>query len=70
MITIEWLQGQIETLTERKNEAEWRMAQAKRSLLAANWEYREAISAYNDLDGLVSGLKGELAYQERKSCSK
>ena len=67
MITIDWLQGQIETLTERKEEAEQRMVKTRNAAAAANREYKEALSIFNDLDGLVSGLKDELAYQEAKA---
>ena len=66
MITIGWLQGQIETLTERKDEAERRMVQARKAAAAANQEYREALSVVNDLAGLVCGLRDELEYMERK----
>ena len=69
MITIDWLQEQIETMTERKGEAEIRIVQARKAAAAVNREYREALSAYNDLDGLIIGLKDELAYRERKSCA-
>jgi len=66
MITIDWLQEQIETLTKRKDEAERRMVQARKAAAAANQEYREALSVVNDLAGLVYGLRDELEYMERK----
>jgi len=66
MITIDWLQEQIETLTKRKDEAELRMVKTRNAAAAANREYNEALYAFNDLVILVNGLKDELEYMERK----